>query len=86
MAGTPLAQQGRRPIDQAQEFLRNNDLEGAVRFWGSLILSEPGLEPLVELFVTARLAQPRETILSFLTRTLRWTLPRCWAPSACRPW
>ena len=43
MAGTPLAQQGRRPIDQAQEFLRNNDLEGAVRFWGSLIFSEPGL-------------------------------------------
>jgi class 3 adenylate cyclase/pimeloyl-ACP methyl ester carboxylesterase len=65
MAGTPLAQQGRRPIDQAQEFLRNNDLEGAVRFWGSLILSEPGLEPLVEQFVKDRLAQPRETILSF---------------------
>jgi class 3 adenylate cyclase/pimeloyl-ACP methyl ester carboxylesterase len=65
MAGTPLAQQGRRTIDRAQEFLRDNDLEGAVRFWGSLIFSEPALEPLVEQFVKARLALPRETILSF---------------------
>jgi pimeloyl-ACP methyl ester carboxylesterase len=65
MVGTPLAQQGRRPIDRAQEFLRNNDLEGAIRFWSSLIFSEPGLESLVEQFVKDRLAQPRETILSF---------------------
>jgi pimeloyl-ACP methyl ester carboxylesterase len=65
IVGTPVAQQGRRSIDKAQEFLRNNDLEGALRFWASLTLSEPGLEPLVERVVKARLALPRETILSF---------------------
>jgi class 3 adenylate cyclase/pimeloyl-ACP methyl ester carboxylesterase len=65
LVGTPLAQRGRRTIDRAQEFLRNDDLEGAVRFWASLVLSEPGLEPLVEQVVKARLALPKETMLSF---------------------
>jgi class 3 adenylate cyclase/pimeloyl-ACP methyl ester carboxylesterase len=65
LVGTPLAQQGRRSIDRAQEFLRTNDLEGALRFWAALILSEPGLDALAEQFVKARLALPKETILSF---------------------
>jgi pimeloyl-ACP methyl ester carboxylesterase len=65
LVGTPLAQQGRRSIDRAQEFLHNNDLEGALRFWAALILSEPGLDALAEQFVKARLALPKETILSF---------------------
>jgi class 3 adenylate cyclase/pimeloyl-ACP methyl ester carboxylesterase len=65
LVGTPLAQQGRGTIDRAQEFLRRDDLEGAVRYWASIILTEPGLEPLVERFVKARLALPKETMLSF---------------------
>ena len=63
MAGTPLT-------SRADVRLTRRKSSSAATTWrarcvlGLLIYSE-GLEPLVEQFVKARLAQPRETILSF---------------------
>jgi pimeloyl-ACP methyl ester carboxylesterase len=65
VAGMPLAQEGRGTIEEARTFLRQDDLESAMRFWFSIVFSEPGLEHLEEQSVKARMAMSTETLLSF---------------------
>jgi pimeloyl-ACP methyl ester carboxylesterase len=65
VVGTPLAGVGRRPMEKAQEFLRRGEIESAVRFFFSIVFSEPGLDALADQVVSHSLRLPRETILSF---------------------
>lgn len=63
--GRPLAQAGRPTIDKARQYLQHDDLEGALRYWVTLIYSEPGLEPLKQQWLKSRMALPPETVRSF---------------------
>ena len=50
---------------EAKAVLEREGVESALRFWSSLVWSEPGLEAMFEQFVQTRLRLPRETLLSF---------------------
>jgi class 3 adenylate cyclase/pimeloyl-ACP methyl ester carboxylesterase len=50
---------------QAQEVLRRDGIESALRFWTSLTLVEPGQDAMAEQFVRSRLLMPEETWRSF---------------------
>jgi pimeloyl-ACP methyl ester carboxylesterase len=50
---------------QAQEILRRDGIESALRFWTSLTFVEPGQDALAEQFVRTRLLLPEDTWRSF---------------------
>src|SRR5712692_4416397 len=50
---------------QAQEILRRDGIESALRFWTSLTFVEPGQDAMAEQFVRSRLLMPEETWRSF---------------------
>ena len=50
---------------QAQEILRRDGIESALRFWTSLTFGEPGQDALAEQFVRTRLLLPEDTWRSF---------------------
>jgi class 3 adenylate cyclase/pimeloyl-ACP methyl ester carboxylesterase len=50
---------------QAQEILRRDGIESALRFWTSLVFVEPGQDALAEQFVRTRLLLPEDTWRSF---------------------
>jgi pimeloyl-ACP methyl ester carboxylesterase len=50
---------------QAQEILRRDGLESALRFWTSLTFVEPGQDAMAEQFVRSRLLMAEETWQSF---------------------
>jgi pimeloyl-ACP methyl ester carboxylesterase len=50
---------------QAQEILRRDGLESALRFWASLSFVEPGQDAVAEQWVRTRLVLPEDTWQSF---------------------
>ena len=50
---------------QAQEILRRDGLEGALRFWASLVFVEPGQEAVAEQWARTRVGLPEDTWQSF---------------------
>ena len=70
---------------QAQEILRRDGIESALRFWTSLTFVEPGQDAMAEQFVRSRLLMPEETWRSFFDpdpeQDIEPLLPRVRVPS-----